>query len=188
MEVDINTQRGGAKYAKPPQMGRLQQENERPGHQSQKTRSLFVSPPPLPFRSVPWVSGRRSAGGGHQHPTPNAGALNTRNRRRWVDDKRKTKTGPGIPKIPDSSRMSDILPIRSVPRGSVEFRETFRGRMTSTPNALRGGTKYAKPPQMGMATKEKPKTVPDIPTITDSSRISAILPFRSVPWGSVGSR
>ena len=42
------------------------------------------------------------------------------------DEEIKIKADPRIHKIPDSLRNSDILPLRSVPWGSVGFRENFR--------------------------------------------------------------
>ena len=76
------------------------------------------NPAIFPFRSVPRDSGGRPSRGGHQRPTPDAAALNARNRRRRGGDKRNEKTGPGIPKITDRGLNSAILPIRSVPWGS----------------------------------------------------------------------
>ena len=81
-----------------------------------------------------------------QHPTPNAGALNTRNHRIRGCDRRKPKTGPEILKNPDYSRISAILPIRGVP-GDVRREADIR-------NAQREGAKYAKPPQMGWRHKK----------------------------------
>ena len=141
-----NTQRGDTKYAEPPHMGRRRKENKRPAHGPVKFRIIFVIPPF--YRSVAFrgSSGRLPAGGGHKHPTPDAGALSTRNRRIFGDDERNTRTGHGSLKF----RILVVIPtfyrpavFRGFPRGR---RKPFRWRLTSTPDIQRGGTKYAKPP------------------------------------------
>ena len=154
-----NTQRGGAKYAKPPKTGRRQRKTKTASEIPEIPDSGRISAI-LPPRSVPRGSGSRPAGGGHIHPTPNAGAINTRNNRRWGAERRKPKTGPGTP---GKFRILVLFPPFYRPvafRGGP--REPFRGILTSTPSNQRGGAKYAKPPHMGRRRKEnkRPRRAP----------------------------
>ena len=89
------------------------------------------------FLGDPMGAGSHSADGSRYHPTPNAETHNTRNRRRRVDDERETKEQFAIPTFPVSSRNCAILPLRSLPWGSVGFRAPFRGgaHQHPTPNA-----------------------------------------------------
>ena len=100
---------------------------------SVKSRALFVISRFTALRGS--VGFREAFGmGGHQHQTPNAELINKRSHRGWATQKAIRKHEPEIRKMPGPIRNFPILPIRGVPRGSLE---TFRmgGHQHPTPNA-----------------------------------------------------
>ena len=87
--ITANGLRGDPKYAKP-RTGVAPKAEQKTGRWPLKFRFL-VAIPILAFRSAPWGPRRRSSGGPHRRPTPNAETLNTRNRRRWGRSRKERK-------------------------------------------------------------------------------------------------
>ena len=119
--------------------GGRRKENKRPRQESLKFRILIVIPPF--YRSAAFRGFRETPRGGeHQHPTPKAGALNARHRRRWGDDERDTKDRP--PQESLKLRMIVVIPpfYRSVASCGVLWgsgrRSAGCGRRRPAPNAV----------------------------------------------------
>ena len=91
-----------------------------------KIRPLNANPGKNPLNLIALGPGGHSTGGGHQRPTPNAAALDTRHRRGRGDDEWKTRGRPMNPRNSGHRRNSGILPFRGDPRGFAGPRAQFR--------------------------------------------------------------
>ena len=137
---DCRTLQNNTRYAQPPQIGKPPKEGwadkTNPGIRKSPfpSRNFYIFAP----RGVPWGPGDipRAAHITNQHPM--RGATDARPPKMGAKPQGKRPTRESL-----NFRILVVIPLFL---RSEAFRGTFRGEMTLTPNAKRGGDKYAKPP------------------------------------------
>ena len=160
---------------------------------------LKANPVENPPTLVAFDSGEHSDGGGHYHPTPNAGALNMRSRRRFGAGARRKQKGHKEITICFSLCAEICILCRIYEISPFLYFFTFFGaagriarriwfptlrRAPPTPNAE---TLISRRRRRWGAEELAQKARAEIPKFPADGRDSAILTFRGVPWRRRGN-